>query len=96
MGTNEQSDIRTTTDQELVRALVEDRDGYPAHLASSEGEGDRGLLQIGFADDEGDELKEISWEQFFEEFEGKDLAFTYREGGEEDDFTYLRQRDDSA
>lgn len=102
MGTSNDAtndDVRTTTDHALVRTLVEDRDGYPAHLAKSEGQGDSGLLQVGLADaDESGDLKEISWEQFFEEFEEKDLAFAYREGGEEDrsDFAYLRRRDESA
>ena len=93
------NDVQTTTEHALVRQLIEDRDGYPAHLAGSEGEGDQGLLQVGLAEvDQDEELKEISWEEFFEEFEGKDLAFAYREGGEEDrsDFTYLRKRNDSA
>lgn len=92
-------DVQTTTEHALVRKLIEDREGYPAHLESSEGQGDSGLLQVGLTDEgeEGDEdLKELSWEQFFEEFEEKDLAFAYREGGEEDpsDFTYLRKRGD--
>lgn len=96
MATND-SDVRTTTEHALVRKLVEEREGYPAHLAGSEGEGDRGLLQVGFADADEPELKEISWEQFFEEFEGKDLAFAYREGGEEDEsFTYLRRREEDS
>lgn len=100
MGTNNDAtndDVRTTTEHALVRKLVEDRDGYPAHLAESEGEGDRGLLRIGFADADEPELTEISREQFFGEFEGKDLAFAYREGGkEEEPFTYLRRREERS
>jgi hypothetical protein len=83
MGTSNDAtndDVRTTTEHALVRTLVEDRDGYPAHLVKSEGQGDSGLLQVGLGNaDESEDLKEISWEQFFEE---KDLAFAYREGGE--------------
>lgn len=105
MGTTndatENDDVQMTTEHALVRKLIEDREGYPAHLENSEGQGDSGLLQVGLTDgDEGDEggedLKELSWTQFFEEFEEKDLAFAYREGGEEDpsDFTYLRKRGD--
>lgn len=99
MGTTN-DDVQTTTEHALVRKLIEDREGYPAHLESSEGQGDSGLLQVGLTDEDegqgGEDLKELSWEQFFEEFEEKDLAFAYREGGEEDpsDFTYLRKRGD--
>lgn len=90
-------DVQTTAEHALVRKLIEDRKGYPAHLESSESQGDSGLLQVGLTnEDEQENLKELSWEQFFEEFEEKDLAFAYREGGEEypSDFTYLRKRSD--
>ena len=93
----ESNDVQTTTEHALVRKLIEDREGYPAHLQASEGQGDSGLLQVGLTEEnEGEELKEPSWEQFFEKFEEKDLAFAYREGGEEDpnEFTYLRKRGD--
>lgn len=67
-----------TTDHALVRAWMEDHDAYPAHLDQSEGEGDRGLLRVGFREGEADrDLKEIRYEEFFEEFEEKDLAFVY-------------------
>lgn len=93
-----EENVQTTTEHALVRRLIEDREGYPAHLASSEGTGDSGLLQVGLAErDQGEDLKELSWEEFFEEFEEKDLAFAYQEGGEDDpdEFTYLRKRDDN-
>lgn len=75
----------TTQDTALIRSWVEDHDGFPAHVGDteagqSEGQGDSGLLRIGFRDRETDEpLKEITWEQFAEEFERKDLAFVYPE-----------------
>ena len=71
--------VRHTTDPTLVRQLIDERDGFPAHLARSEGEGDEGLLRIGFPDLEDEEFREISWEEFREEFEEKDLAAAYAE-----------------
>ncbi|WP_436912315.1 hypothetical protein [Halosimplex marinum] len=75
---SEESAVRHTTDPTLARSVIEERNGYPAHVPGSEGEGDSGLLRVGFRDRDED-LKEISWEQFREEFEGKDLAAIYRE-----------------
>lgn len=75
---SEESATRHTTDPTLARSVIEERNGYPAHAPESEGEGDGGLLRVGFRDRDED-LTEISWEQFREEFEGKDLAAIYRE-----------------
>ena len=86
----------TTTDHSLIRNWVDRHDGFPAHVADSEGEGDRGMLRIGFEDAERPEsLKELSWEEFFEEFDGKDLVFTYPEGDpreDDDPPSLLRER----
>lgn len=68
--------VRRTTDPAVVRSVVQERGGYPAHEPRSEGQGDRGLLRIGRQGREED-LKEISWEAFEEAFEAKDLEFVY-------------------
>ena len=73
---HDEATVRSTTDPTLVRTLAEERDGFPAHLAQSEGQGDQGLLRIGFPDVD-EEFREISWEEFSEEFEEKDLAAVY-------------------
>ena len=76
----------TTTDHALVRSWVEQHDGFPAHVSGSEGTGDGGMLRIGFEDAERPEsLKELSWEEFFEEFDEKDLEFVYPEGDPRED-----------
>lgn len=89
----------TTTDHAIIRSWVDRHDGYPAHLRRSEGGGDEGLLRVGFADAnferEGD-LKELSWEEFFAEFDEKDLVFVYPETDpREQDYppSLLRERD---
>lgn len=73
--------VRHATDPTLVRSIVEERGGYPAHAPQSEGQGDEGLLRIGFRDRDED-LKEISWEEFREGFDEKDLAAVYADEGE--------------
>lgn len=86
--------IRQTTEPTLLRGVIEDYGGYPGHAPKSEGQGDHGLLRIGFRDDE--ELTEISWEEFADEFEEKDLVGLYSEDGsdvEGDQPVVLRERD---
>jgi hypothetical protein len=57
---------------------VEARDGHPAKVAGVPGPGD--LLRIDFPGYEGGgSLEEISWEEFFAQFEANDLAFLYQD-----------------
>ncbi|MFW5878536.1 MAG: hypothetical protein ACOCVR_01850 [Myxococcota bacterium] len=85
---------RTTTDHEKIRQWAESRGGHPAHVASTGNGGDPGLLRIKFdGDGEAESLEEISWDEFFEKFEEKKLAFLYQEerksGGESRFFKFL-------
>ena len=75
------TDARTTTDHDEIRQWVEERNGKPASVpGTSKGEEEVGLLRIDFAEDGDDEsLDEISWDEFFEKFEEKQLAFLYQE-----------------
>ncbi len=89
-------DVRRTDDPTLIRSIVEEHGGYPGHVRQSEGRGDHGLLRIGFRDQDED-LKEITWEQFREEFEEKELVGVYAEDGsdvEGDKPVVLREPDD--
>lgn len=97
-GTREEDaeNVRRTTDPTLLRSVIEDRGGYPAHVPETEGEGDQGLLRVGFHDRDED-LKEISWDEFQEEIQEKDLVGIYTEDGtdvDEDRPVVLRSRDD--
>ncbi|AYM66034.1 hypothetical protein G6L68_22980 [Agrobacterium fabrum] len=65
----------TTTDHDEIRQWVEQRDGHPAKVDVS---GDGGILRIDFGEPE-DTLTEISWEEFFEIFEDRKLAFLHQD-----------------
>ncbi|MFD1588703.1 hypothetical protein ACFR9U_17125 [Halorientalis brevis] len=96
MSSDDNTDVNRTTDPTVLRSIIEDRDGYPAHVPKSEGQGDQGLLRVGFGDADED-LKEISWEEFREEFEEKNLAGVYTDDGsdiEGNQPVVLRKRDD--
>jgi hypothetical protein len=74
-GTDGSDGVERTTAHTLLRSVIEEHGGCPAHTPQSEGEGDRGPLRIGFRDDE--DLKQLSWEEFFDEFDEKDLVGVY-------------------
>ena len=91
------TDARTTTDHETIRQWVEDRNGKPASVpGTAKANEDVGLVRIDFADDGGEKsLDEISWDEFFDKFEEKQLAFLYQEqkaNGEPSTFNKLVSR----
>ena len=92
-----ESTTEHTADPWTAQSVVEDRGGYPAHAAKSEGQGDEGLLRIGFRDGDEEDLTEVEWETFREEFEEKNLALVYSTDDspvEGDETVTLRERDD--
>lgn len=72
------SSATTTTDHDEIRAWIEERGGTPSRVKGTEdGEGE-GILRVDFA--EADEsLEPISWEEFFETFEDRQLAFLHQD-----------------
>lgn len=69
-----------TTDHRAIRQWIEERGGKPAAVKATEGKNDPGLLRVDFPGRGGeDRLEEISWENFFDQFEEKKLAFLYQE-----------------
>lgn len=69
-------ELRRTTDPAVVRGVLESRGGYPDHEQRTEEQGDQGLLRIGRHGRE-EAVKEITWDEFAEEFGEKDLEYVY-------------------
>lgn len=69
------SESKTTTDHDTIRKWAEARDGHPA-LIRTKGEG--GVLRIDFGESEED-FEEVSWDEFFDVFDGNKLAFLYQD-----------------
>jgi hypothetical protein len=70
----------TTTNHDTIRKWAERKGGKPAAVKSTHKEGDVGIVRIMFPDNpksEHDALTEISWEEFFKEFEERELALLY-------------------
>ena len=67
----------TTTDHDAIRKWAESKGGKPAAVDRTHSDKDVGLIRIMFPDapnSHDENLVEISWEEFFEEFEAKQLA----------------------
>lgn len=90
------SESLITTDHKLIREWAEARKGKPAHVKSTGGKDDVGILRIDFPGySGGNSLEEISWEDFFEKFEDSELALVYQEetaAGERSNFNKLISR----
>jgi hypothetical protein len=74
------SETKRTDDHETIRKWVEERDARPTRVKSTGSADDPGILRIDFPGYSGeDELEEISWDEFFDKFDEKNLEFLYQE-----------------
>ena len=68
------AEAEKVTDHERIKAWAEERGGAPAAVEDTLDDGkDGAILRIRFQDDE-DDLKEMSWDEFFEIFDDNKLA----------------------
>ena len=69
-----------TTDHETIRKWAERKGGKPAAVERTHTDDDVGIIRIMFPDapnSKHDALTEITWDEFFEEFEKRQLALLY-------------------
>jgi hypothetical protein len=70
----------TTTDHQTIRQWAESKGGKPAAVQQTHQGGDVGIVRLMFPkaqQSEHESLVEISWDDFFEEFEKRELALVY-------------------
>lgn len=70
----------TTTDHDTIRSWAESKGGKPAAVKRTHQGGDTGIVRIMFPEapnSQHDALTEISWDEFFEQFEDSRLALLY-------------------
>jgi hypothetical protein len=72
------SSASTTTDHDEIRGWVEQHGGRPSMVKTK---GGGGILRIDFGEPE-ENLEEVSWDEFFEVFDGNKLAFLYQDEGD--------------
>jgi hypothetical protein len=73
---------QVTTDHNTIRKWAEKKGGKPAAVKRTHKGGDVGIIRIMFPDrpqSEHDALEEISWDEFFRQFEESKLALLYEE-----------------
>jgi hypothetical protein len=69
-----------TTDHETIRNWAESKGGKPAAVERTHQGGDVGIIRIMFPkapQSKHDALTEISWDEFFKEFDERQLALLY-------------------
>ncbi|WP_263418610.1 hypothetical protein [Terriglobus albidus] len=72
----------TTQNHDEIRKWAEARGAVPAEVSSTESEGEPGILRFMFRkakNRKDDNLKEISWDAFFEKFDESGLTLVYQE-----------------
>ena len=91
------SEAKRTTDHNEIRQWVEDRGGHPARVKGTANKRGGGLLRIDYPGYTGEgTLQEISWQEFFEEFDDSGLEFLYQDetaDGEQSRFSKLVSRE---
>lgn len=73
---------KKTTDHDEIRKWAEKRGGNPATVERTERDDEAGVLRIEFPTRRGKgkaALAPISWDEFFEKFDEKNLVFLYQE-----------------
>src|SRR5581483_7190600 len=75
-GSPHMSEASTTTDHNAIRKWVEARGGRPSKVSNADDDG--GILRIDFGEKEPN-LEEVSWDEFFEIFDGRKLAFLHQD-----------------
>ena len=71
---------QVTTDHDEIRRWAEDRGGRPAHVKRTGKPDDPGILRIDFPGYTGEgSLEEVSWDEWFDKFDERGLAFLYQE-----------------
>jgi len=86
---------KTTQDHDEIRKWAEARGAQPAEVKSTHRKNEPGILRFCFpkAVNRNDEnLKEISWDEFFEKFDDSNLELVYQEktaSGEKSNFNKL-------
>ena len=73
---------KITRDHDEIRRWAEARNAVPCEVASTERDGEAGILRFCFPKAKNrndDSLKEIDWEEFFSKFDKNGLSLVYQE-----------------
>jgi hypothetical protein len=68
-----------THNHDVIKQWVEKRDARPATVPGTEHDDHLGVLRFQCPGYGGDNLKEVSWDEWFKTFDSRDLVFLYQE-----------------
>ena len=78
--TSSSGQSKITSDHQIVKKWVEARGGIPVSVKGTSKSGETGLLRFQFPGyGKGESFDKISWEEFFQKFDEKNLALLYQE-----------------
>jgi hypothetical protein len=90
---------QTLTDHQAIQRWAESRRAKPACVTGTGGKDDVGMIRLDFPGySGGDSLQEISWEEWFRQFDENGLALIVQEetaSGERSNFNKLVKRDET-
>ncbi|MBV8550633.1 MAG: hypothetical protein JOY54_04980 [Acidobacteriaceae bacterium] len=91
------SSTRRTKDHDEIRRWAEERGGTPAHVVGTGSGTDIGILRLSFEGYGGEgQLEPISWDQFFDKFDERNLVLLFQEetaGGAKSNFNKIIDAD---
>jgi ferritin-like metal-binding protein YciE len=91
---------RVLTDHEQIREWAEERGAHPSCVRGTGNKGDIGMLRLDFPGYTGeDKLEEISWDEFFEKFDERDLSLLVQDKtarGQKSNFNKLVSRETAS
>jgi hypothetical protein len=74
------SSSNQTHDHQVIRRWAEQRKGIPCRMTGAEANGGEGILKIHFSEHgKQEDLEEITWADFFNDFEKEELDFLYKD-----------------
>ncbi len=71
-----------TRDHEVIRQWADQRSALPARTPGVDADDRPSVLRFDFEGGPDQDLQPISWDEWFEVFDGRDLVFIYLEPGE--------------
>src|SRR6185312_4890828 len=91
---------KITKDHDVIRAWAEERGAKPSHVKRTGSAEDVGILRFDFPGYSGEEtLEPITWEQFFDKLDERNLALLYEEetsGGQKSNFNKIVSAETAA
>lgn len=81
------AESKRTTDHDVIKNWIEKHNGEPAVVkGTEENQEPAGLLRVKFSEESSDDLKTVGWDEFFNTFDEKNLAFLYEDDNKENRF----------